>query len=107
MNSVMIRIPAMCSKCMSFTIDVPEDLCDEDATDATVDLDIKWYPPSGSSQEVMHGEIHFECGIPQNYDLTVEKDGEGTTSPSLGTHSYEEDTVVDLSAGPGNRMALR
>lgn len=40
----------------------------------------------------------------QNYNLTmsVEPAGSGTTSPTEGTHSYPENTVVNLTATPGS-----
>ncbi len=34
------------------------------------------------------------------YDLTVEVIGQGSTSPAVGTHSYEEGTLVPLTATP-------
>lgn len=81
-----------------FFIDLGE-VCDSD--DPTLDLDVKWYPPSGSSQLVMHGTLHFECP-PSSYDLDVSVEGEGTTTPVVGTHSYDPGTVVDLTASPAS-----
>jgi len=34
------------------------------------------------------------------YKLTIEVEGEGTVTPSVGTHTYDEDTIVDLTAEP-------
>ena len=42
----------------------------------------------------------FELIPPTMVDLTVEVVGQGSTSPAVGTHSYEEGTVVSLTATP-------
>ncbi len=78
-------------------IDLEDFPCEDGGVDITID--IKWFPPSGSSQEVMHGTLHITC-TPESYDLDVSIEGEGTTNPTEGTHSYEEGTVVDLEADP-------
>jgi hypothetical protein len=40
--------------------------------------------------------------IIQNYDLTVVVSGSGTTTPAAGIHSYDQDTVVNISATPAS-----
>jgi hypothetical protein len=40
--------------------------------------------------------------ITQNYDLTIENRGSGTTTPSAGVHSYARDSVVDITAIPAS-----
>jgi LPXTG-motif cell wall-anchored protein len=77
------------------------DLTDEECEDGTIEIDIKWFPPSGSSQEVMHGSLHITC-TPENFDLDVSIEGQGATNPTEGTHSYEEGRQVDLEADPAS-----
>jgi len=36
------------------------------------------------------------------YDLTISTNGEGSTNPSEGTHTYEEGAVVTVEANPAN-----
>lgn len=81
----------------SIMIDLEDFPCEEG--DVEITIDIKWFPPSGSSQEVMHGTLHVTC-TPESFDLDVSIEGEGTTNPVEGTHTYEEGTVVDLEADP-------
>ena len=42
---------------------------------------------------------HF-TEIPPQYTLTMAVNGSGATSPSVGTHTYDENTTVTLSATP-------
>ena len=43
---------------------------------------------------------HFLQAPPTQYALTVAVVGNGTTNPSVGTHTYDENTVVTLTATP-------
>lgn len=40
--------------------------------------------------------------ITQDYDLTIEISGSGTTTPSAGVHSYTRGTVVSITATPAD-----
>lgn len=40
------------------------------------------------------------------YTLTVQRSGNGSVSPSIGTHSYNEDTQVNVSASPSSGWAF-
>ena len=42
----------------------------------------------------------FEEEPPEKYDLTINIEGEGTTDPEEGTHTYEEGTEVPVEAAP-------
>lgn len=46
--------------------------------------------------------IKEENGVidPQEYELTISIEGQGTTTPAVGTHSYDENTEVNLTASP-------
>jgi hypothetical protein len=74
------------------------------STGQVLDFNVKWiFDPddtSTSQQEVAHVEVTIAFEPPPTHTLTVSKDGEGTTDPAVGTHSYDEGTVVDLSADP-------
>jgi uncharacterized repeat protein (TIGR02543 family) len=60
---------------------------------------------TGACQVTMDADksvtAHFTL-LPVTYDLTiaVSPAGDGTTDPAVGTHTYAEDTVVDVTATP-------
>ncbi len=58
-----------------------------------------YYKTSGFSVRCVRSENGPE---PQTYDLTISLEGEGTTDPVAGTHTYNEGTEVDLTATPGD-----
>ncbi|NVM57532.1 MAG: hypothetical protein HWN51_05375, partial [Desulfobacterales bacterium] len=43
---------------------------------------------------------------PVQYDLTIEVDGSGTTSPPPGAYAYDEGTAVDVDATPSSGWTL-
>jgi hypothetical protein len=74
------------------------------------DSNIKWYfavdpddfDDSGSQQMVAHMELTVYLEPEPTYDLTVGIEGEGTTTPVVGTHPYDDGTIVDLVASPAS-----
>ena len=45
---------------------------------------------------------HFVEAPPTQYTLTMAVSGSGSTTPSVGSHTYDEDTVVPLTATPAS-----
>jgi hypothetical protein len=58
--------------------------------------------PNGGTFYLDHATL-IVCGIVQvTYTLTIEVNGNGTITPPVGTHTYQEDEVVEISANPAN-----
>ncbi|MFW6048381.1 MAG: InlB B-repeat-containing protein [Candidatus Natronoplasma sp.] len=70
---------------------------DETDTDATIDIIID---EDISITAVFEDEE--DTPDPEEYDLTINIEGEGSTDPEEGTHTYEEDTDLTVEATPAD-----
>ena len=70
-----------------------------------------WTLTSGDGEKAVYYQVKDNAGLLSStysgtitletlvyYDLTISVDGAGSTSPGVGTHSYEEGTDVDVAA---------
>jgi|GEM_PF-1931743 len=59
----------------------------------------RYYKTSGFSVRCVKSENGID---PQTYNLNINIDGNGTTTPAEGSHTYYENTEVDLTANPAD-----
>jgi hypothetical protein len=70
-------------------------------TEATVAYVRSYLPGDGTNGQVAH-TFTVPAGASTTYDLTiaVDPEGGGTTDPAVGSHTYADGSVVDITATP-------